>query len=307
MRVKDLTGNKFNRLVALKYLKKSKWLCKCDCGNEHTVNSWDLQSGHVKSCGCLNKEHQQNQYIDHTGKIFGKLTALRKSEKLSEHGNALWICKCICNNIVEVSADPLVRGLTQSCGCLRKNNPKKYKKYDFTGQIIGRLYVKNGINLGGPNKEVKWVCECSCGKTIIIKSEYLVEGTKSCGCLQKRTGPENPKWNHDLSLEDRENRKNRGKKFEVWAKQIKIRDNFTCKLCFDDSGGNLISHHLNAWHSFKNQRYDLNNGICLCESCHKQFHSIYGSGHNTKAQFKEFCNEKYGDIRTGEIFSFIQI
>lgn len=50
---KDLTGQKFTKLTVLKYLGKSTWLCKCDCGNETKVSTYHLNSGTVKSCGCL--------------------------------------------------------------------------------------------------------------------------------------------------------------------------------------------------------------------------------------------------------------
>ena len=32
----------------------------------------------------------------------------------------------------------------------------------------------------------------------------------------------------------------------------------------------------------------LNNGICLCKKCHKEFHGKYGWGKNTKEQFDDF-------------------
>lgn len=61
----DLTGKRFGRLTVIKYLCQSKWLCKCDCGNEKIVKSGNLKNGHVKSCGCLNKEISRNKMITH--------------------------------------------------------------------------------------------------------------------------------------------------------------------------------------------------------------------------------------------------
>lgn len=54
----DITGKKFNKLTALKkvnnlHSKKTRWLCKCDCGKLVEVNADNLKSGAVKSCGCL--------------------------------------------------------------------------------------------------------------------------------------------------------------------------------------------------------------------------------------------------------------
>lgn len=57
----DITGNKFGRLTAIKRVgtnndRRPMWLFKCDCGNQHTVNSKDVISGHSSSCGCLQRE-----------------------------------------------------------------------------------------------------------------------------------------------------------------------------------------------------------------------------------------------------------
>lgn len=53
---KDITGQKFDRLTAMKYIGKFKWLCICDCGNKHICYGGDLRQGKVRSCGCLRNE-----------------------------------------------------------------------------------------------------------------------------------------------------------------------------------------------------------------------------------------------------------
>lgn len=52
---KDISGQKFGRLTALKYLGKSKWLCKCDCGGTSNSRYDRLVGGHAQSCGCNRK------------------------------------------------------------------------------------------------------------------------------------------------------------------------------------------------------------------------------------------------------------
>ena len=52
----DLTGKRFGRLVVISYKRESKWLCRCDCGNESLVRSDHLKSAATRSCGCLNVE-----------------------------------------------------------------------------------------------------------------------------------------------------------------------------------------------------------------------------------------------------------
>lgn len=53
----DLTGQRFGKLVAVEMCGKNEkgrtmWLCKCDCGNERKVLTYNLREGKTKSCGC---------------------------------------------------------------------------------------------------------------------------------------------------------------------------------------------------------------------------------------------------------------
>lgn len=62
----DLTGERFGRLIVVKFdsthtsmpsgKKRTKWLCKCDCGNYVTVMTDNLRRGNTSSCGCISKE-----------------------------------------------------------------------------------------------------------------------------------------------------------------------------------------------------------------------------------------------------------
>lgn len=58
---KDLTGQRFGRLVAIRDSGKRKgtfvlWECKCDCGNTKLVISSSLINGETTSCGCYINE-----------------------------------------------------------------------------------------------------------------------------------------------------------------------------------------------------------------------------------------------------------
>jgi len=59
--LKDRTGQRFGRLVILERAENEKsrtrWLCKCYCGNEKIVKTSQLRKGHVTSCGCLKSAH----------------------------------------------------------------------------------------------------------------------------------------------------------------------------------------------------------------------------------------------------------
>lgn len=67
---KDLTGQKFNRLLVLNFAyiknRNTYWKCKCDCGNIIIVNSGHLKDNHTKSCGCLKKENIKKRIKEQT-------------------------------------------------------------------------------------------------------------------------------------------------------------------------------------------------------------------------------------------------
>jgi len=75
--IKDITGNRYGRLVAIKPTQKRLcerviWECKCDCGKSTLVSSGHLQDGHTRSCGCLCREKSsQRAALRYRGK-FGK-------------------------------------------------------------------------------------------------------------------------------------------------------------------------------------------------------------------------------------------
>jgi hypothetical protein len=101
------TGRRYHGSIIFK--------CRCDCGNYKDVNSNQLHSGHVTSCGCFN-----HRIKDLTGQRFGKLTVLsfagRKNHK------TLWRCRCDCGNECLTSTASLTMGSTTSCGCRNKEN-----------------------------------------------------------------------------------------------------------------------------------------------------------------------------------------
>ena len=57
---RDITGQRFGRLVAVRTAGKAKdgsynWLCRCDCKNTCVMNGCQLRLNITKSCGCLQK------------------------------------------------------------------------------------------------------------------------------------------------------------------------------------------------------------------------------------------------------------
>jgi hypothetical protein len=68
---------------------------------------------------------------------------------------------------------------------------------------------------------------------------------------------------------------------------------FTCAVC-SERGAELNAHHMNGWATHPEDRYSLDNLVCVCHKCHRQYHTQYGNGlkePNTKEQFQEFLRK----------------
>lgn len=68
-------------------------------------------------------------------------------------------------------------------------------------------------------------------------------------------------WN----FEDR-----RSAKYKKWKQSVLKRDNYICKKCGNKD--NLVVHHIKPFATDKESRFDTNNGITLCQICHKEVH-----------------------------------
>lgn len=190
---KDLVGKQFNYLTVLKKTEKRKngavvWLCQCKCGNLKEATSGELNAKRITSCGCYNREKATKNFKDLTGKKFGKLTVLEKTEKRTRNRNIIWKCKCECGNICEISGDSLSKG-TKSCGCLQKEKASELGKaggYDLTNCRFGKLIP---LKLLENKNERTWLCRCDCGNLCEVKAKNLLRyKVSSCGCLKKSLG-----------------------------------------------------------------------------------------------------------------------
>lgn len=67
----NLLGQVFERLTVIEQLPSSKdgktrWRCRCECGNETEVYGKYLRTGKTKSCGCFRKDYlSKNPRIKH--------------------------------------------------------------------------------------------------------------------------------------------------------------------------------------------------------------------------------------------------
>jgi len=74
-----------------------------------------------------------------------------------------------------------------------------------------------------------------------------------------------------FSWERPNNSQRRTREYIDWRTNVFTRDDFTCQIC-GQVGGNLNAHHIKPFAKYKKLRFELTNGITLCESCHRKVH-----------------------------------
>jgi hypothetical protein len=291
MGLKDITGRVFGNFTVLSFAgvkgtkNKSYWMCRCICGNEVEVSKDSIRSGHKKSCGCLNKDH------DITGKQFGTLTAIAKVG--AQGGNSVWLCYCNnCGLTKDMQYQNIKRA--KSCGCLI-NNPMEIRE----GNTYGHSTVVHANEVGAISN-FNYVLKCSCGNLRNVTRHHLVAAIRNnwdlkCHKCTYRTKEKHPMYNPNLTEEDRDRRTIGG--YTAFTKSVYARDNHTCVRC-GKSKTKIHAHHLEGWADNPEIRFDIDNAVTLCAPCHFKFHSVYGKKHNTTQQFLEFTSnvnlEVYG-------------
>lgn len=84
---------------------------------------------------------------DLTGKRFGRLVVIRLSN--IRNFSTYWLCKCNCGKEKEIIRSSLIRGLTNSCGCIRKETRKRKRtEYGFTAKNTVYGKYKKGAEKG---------------------------------------------------------------------------------------------------------------------------------------------------------------
>lgn len=122
---------------------------------------------------------------DIAGQQFGRLRAIRPLRPSSD--GRVWLCRCECGEMAEVSLHKLNGGNTKSCGCGKAIAVRKRCSKDLAGRRFGRLIAIRAAGDDGHHHSL-WLCRCDCGNLAKVAIGQLIQGkTRSCGCLHGET------------------------------------------------------------------------------------------------------------------------
>lgn len=213
-------------------------------------------------------------------------------------------CKKIYLSTKRILTDAKKIGLCVSCVRIQTSP----NRLNLEGERIGRWQVVIQAEERNKHGSVMYECICDCGQMRFVSATCLNAGkSKSCGCLQidiskSLHGEKSHCWKGGVS-EERRDLERYDRKTHILRKYIYKRDIYTCAVC--NSRKRPIAHHMNAWGTFPEQRYEELNLITLCEVHHKLFHKLYGNGGNTTGQFIDFYNTFNLEISFSEVFDKI--
>lgn len=183
--------------------------------------------------------------------------------------------------------------LTKKClQCDKDFNIGKKTKYDTAnfcsrkcqGEYRSMHYIgTNGANYRNGNRLAMSPITCDqCGKT--VNKEGVQAGkwknqfcSRECQKLYYREnneafkGENSPRWTGGVFLAER-TRFMQTPQYREWRKAVFSRDGYTCRACKEPSSGRLNAHHIKSYAEYPELRIDVNNGITLCENCHKLVH-----------------------------------
>jgi len=109
-------------------------------------------------------------------------------------------------------------------------------------------------------------------------------------CAKHPTGEDHPRWNPDLTEEDRlSGWYGRGGPFHSWSEEVLRSADWTCDIT-GERGIELEAHHLSGWAGNPEKRFELQNGVAIAKDLHTLFHSrfYFGKVDNTPEQYAAF-------------------
>ena len=85
---------------------------------------------------------------------------------------------------------------------------------------------------------------------------------------EKFRGKNHYAWNPNREAVRKNRRDNKNADYHLWARSVKRRDGWKCKINNHECCGKLEAHHILPWSKFPELRYEINNGITLCHYHH---------------------------------------
>jgi hypothetical protein len=106
----------------------------------------------------------------------------------------------------------------------------------------------------------------------VIKCQKLIDSIEYV-YKKNNIGKYHPNWKGGITPVNKGIRNSKQNK--EWKKSVFKRDNYICQNC-GKRGCELNAHHINPFSKYPELRFSIDNGITLCEKCHKKLYKRLG-------------------------------
>ena len=145
------------------------------------------------------------------------------------------------------------------------------------------------------NTDTYMDCLCICGMEARMSVSGIRSGIRCAECVKKRfTGENNPRWNPELTDEERMVNRDYAEYLE-WRKKVRENFGYMCYLC-GHNGSGLEAHHIEPYSISKHLRTEVSNGILLCRTCHSDIHNSFALDKLNFESFKEYEEYHFPDF-----------
>ena len=133
--------------------------------------------------------------------------------------------------------------------------------FDWTGIKRGKSPLRNRKR---PAEVGKKISEVKKGHLVSKEAREKISKT-----LEGRfTGENSPVWIQDRSNVKKQDNRRDDSDYKIWRQSVYRRDNWKCKINDGVCKGRIEAHHIFAWKTNPELRYEVNNGITLCHFHH---------------------------------------
>lgn len=141
----------------------------------------------------------------------------------------------------------------------------------------------------------------NCNKEVHRKESWINKNNLNFCCVECKK-----EYYDNNSKQPKNKRIRKSKEYYEWRNKVLEKDNYTCQCCGNENKRKLRVHHIENFNQHINRRFDIHNGVTLCENCHSikkygSFHNVYGSTNNNLNQLNEyikrFKNGEFDNLR----------
>lgn len=151
-------------------------------------------------------------------------------------------------------------------------------KRNISKALTGRSFSEEHCNRISKSKKGK-------------KRNWIISISQRKEMSNRRKGDKNPMWKGGLKSEYMRIRASLD--FKLWRMAVFSRDEFKCRKC-GVSGTRftrLNPHHIKNFSQYPELRFELDNGITLCQKCHQEFHKRFDTKNNCQEQIGIFLGD----------------